>query len=99
MPKSTVTNDDNLLQKHKQHLRDETARQRLAEGKPVDADLNVPSIAREAKEVEIASAQEWLAAENSRPDLPDENPDGLDRISVEVQRKAGDQPLRPRRPQ
>jgi hypothetical protein len=99
MPKSTVTNDDNLPQKQKQFVRDDMARRRLRDGEAVDADLDVPSIAREAREAEIPSAQEWIAAENSRPDLPDENADGLDRLSVEVQRKAGDQPLRPRRPQ
>jgi hypothetical protein len=96
---TTVTNDDNLPQKHKQHLRDEAARQRLREGKPVDADLDVPSIARQAKETEIASAQDWIAADHSRPDLPDENADGLSRMEVEVQRKAGDRPVQTRRPE
>jgi hypothetical protein len=99
MAKRKPIEDGDLPQKTRQQLRNERARTRLREGKPTPADLDVPTVAREAKEVEIASVQEWATAENSRPDLPDENPDGLSPTEVEVQRKAGDMPLRPRRPE
>jgi hypothetical protein len=99
MAKSKPIEDGDLPQKTKQQLRNERARARLREGKPTPADMDVPTVAREAKEAEIASVQDWAAAENSRPDLPGESPDGLSPTEVEVQRKAGDVPLRPRRPE
>jgi hypothetical protein len=97
MAKSKPVEDGDLPQKTKQQLRNERARARLREGKPTAADLDVPTVAREAKEAEIASVQEWATAEHSRPDLPEENADGLSSTEVEVQRKAGDAPLRSRR--
>ncbi len=39
--------------------------------------------------------QEWEVAEHSRPDLPDENEDGLDELEESVRHMAEDVPLGP----
>lgn len=43
--------------------------------------------------VEGITSEDWLAAERSRPDLPDETVDGLSELEEEVRRQAEDVPL------
>ena len=42
---------------------------------------------------EDLESQDQVQSENSRPDLPDETPDGLDNTEEEIRRQAEDLPL------
>jgi hypothetical protein len=44
---------------------------------------------------EGVASQDWEVAEHSRPDLPDENEDGLDELEESVRHMAEDVPLGP----
>ncbi len=43
--------------------------------------------------IEGITSEDWMAAERSRPDLPDETVDGLTELEEEVRRQAEDVPL------
>ncbi len=43
--------------------------------------------------IEGITSEDWIAAERSRPDLPDETIDGLTELEEEVRRQAEDVPL------
>lgn len=44
-------------------------------------------------ETDGITAEDWVAAEHARPDLPDETSDGLTELEEEVRRQAEDVPL------